>query len=66
MYNSSNSMINVPLPVTMRTTPTITSANADGGTLGDIYENENNICYYILGDTSVGFTPSDAEASAEL
>ena len=66
MYNSNNSMINVPLPVTMRTTPTITSANADGGTLGDIFENENNICYYILGDTSVGFTPSDAQASAEL
>jgi len=66
MYAGSNSMIQVPLPVTMRTTPTITSTSADGGTLGDIFENENNICYYILYDTSVGLTPSNVEAKAEL
>ena len=66
MYASSNSMIYVSLPVTMRTTPTITSANADGGTLGSIFVNENNICYYILGDTAVGLTASNVEASAEL
>ena len=66
MYNSSNSMIYVPLPVTMRTTPTVTSTSADGGTLGSIFVNDNNICYYILGDTAVGLTSSNVEASAEL
>ena len=66
MYNSSNSMIYVSLPVTMRTTPTVTSTSADGGTLGSIFVNENNICYYILGDTAVGLISSNVEASAEL
>ena len=67
VYSSGNSMVKVPLPVLMRTTPTVEDpSHGGGGSLSSIYENNHMIQYYITGDTSVNVPRADVKCDAEL
>ena len=67
VYSTGNSMVKVPLPVVMRTTPTVTNpTHGGGGTLNTIYESNHMIHYYITGDTSVYVPRADVKCDAEL
>ena len=67
VYSSGNSMIRVPHPVPMRTTPTASQpSQGGGGTFTQVYENSNITQYYFSGDTSVNVPVAEVDISAEL
>ena len=67
VYSSGNSMVRVPHPVPMRTTPTASQpTHSGGGTYTTVYENRMITQYYISSDTSVGVQQADLDISAEL
>ena len=66
-YGSSNAMIPIYFPTTMRTKPTVTNpTHGGGGSLAAVYENFHSIHVNISGDTSVYVAPSEIKCSAEL
>ncbi len=67
VYSSGNSMIRVPHPVPMRTTPTASQpSQGGGGTFTQVYENSLITQYYFSGDTSVNVPVTEIDISAEL
>ena len=66
-YGSSNAMIPIYFPTTMRTKPTVTNpTHGGGGSLAAVYENFHSIHVNISGDTSVYVAPSEIKCDAEL
>ena len=66
-YSSSNAMVNIYFPTTMRAKPTVTNpTHGGGGSLAAVYETFNSIHVNISGDTSVNVHPSEIKCSAEL
>ena len=67
VYSSGNSMVRVPHPVPMRTTPTASQpSQGGGGTFAQVYENTTITQYYFTGDTSVNVPVAEIDISAEL
>ena len=67
VYSSGNSMVRVPHPVPMRTTPTASQpSQGGGGTYTQVYENSLITQYYFTGDTSVNVPVTEIDISAEL
>ena len=67
VYSSGNSMVRVPHPVPMRSTPTASvPSHAGGGTYAQVYENTCITQYYFTGDTSVNVPVAEVDISAEL
>ena len=67
VYSSGNSMVRVPHPVPMRSTPTASvPSHAGGGTYAQVYENSCITQYYFTGDTSVNVPVTEIDISAEL
>ena len=66
-YSSSNAMVHIFFPTTMRAKPTVTNpTHGGGGTLAAVYENFNSIHINIINDTSVYVSASQIKCSAEL
>ena len=66
-YSASNSMVRVPHPVPMRSTPTASQpSHGGGGTYTQVYENSTITQYYFTGDTSVNVPVTEVDISAEL
>ena len=69
-YHADNSMVHVVLPVLMRTTPTVVTPTIGGltgsGALNSIYENNQQVQYYVINDTSVYVARADVKCDAEL
>jgi len=67
VYSSGNSMVRVPHPVPMRSTPTASQpSQGGGGTFTQVYENTTITQYYFSGDTSVNVPVAEVDISAEL
>ena len=67
VYSSGNSMVRVPHPVPMRSTPTASQpSQSGGGTYAAVYENTTITQYYFTGDTSVNVPVAEIDISAEL
>ena len=67
VYSSGNTMVRVPHPVPMRTTPTASQpSQGGGGTYTQVYENSCITQYYFTGDTSVNVPVAEVDISAEL
>ena len=67
VYSSGNTMIRVPHPVPMRTTPTASQpSQGGGGSFSQVYENSMITQYYYTGDTSVNVPVAQVDISAEL
>ena len=67
VYSSGNSMVRVPHPVPMRSTPTASQpSQSGGGTFSQVYENSCITQYYFSGDVSVSVPASEVDISSEL
>ena len=67
VYSSGNTIVRVPHPVPMRTTPTASQpSQGGGGTYTQVYENSMITQYYFTGDTSVNVPVAQVDISAEL
>ena len=67
VYSSGTSMVRVPHPVPMRSTPTASQpSQSGGGTFAQVYENSCITQYYFTGDTSVNVPVTEIDISAEL
>ena len=65
--SSSNSMVRVPHPVPMRSTPTASQpSHGGGGTYSTVYENSCITQYYVTGDPSVNVPHAEIDISAEI
>ena len=66
-YSSSNAMVNIYFPTTMRAKPTVTNpTHGGGGSLAAVYETFNSIHVNVSSDTSVWVAPSEIKCSAEI
>ena len=67
VYSSGASMVRVPHPVPMRSTPTASQpSQSGGGTFAQVYENSCITQYYFTGDTSVSVPATEIDISSEL
>ena len=67
VYSSGTSMVRVPHPVPMRSTPTASQpSQSGGGTFAQVYENSCITQYYFTGDTSVSVPATEIDISSEL
>jgi len=67
VYSSGNTMVRVPHPVPMRSTPTASQpSQGGGGTYTQVYENTMMTQYYFSGDTSVNVPTTEIDISAEF
>ena len=67
VYSSGTSMVRVPHPVRMRSTPTVSQpTQGGGGTYAQTYANSMITQYYFTGDTSVNVPVTEIDISAEL
>ena len=66
-YSTNNQMVNIPHPVTMRTSPTVADPTVvGGGTYYSTYTGQIQTQYYITGDQSNYIAPTYIDISAEL